>query len=186
MLKWGSFGFWCRQWTTTEKKSPTSGSGRGAPPPLDLSILRFGSRGGNDGNWIRINNFLPFFILLLGFWFKVRACIWFKSPHLGNQRSTLTCVVSGALMELTPLSHVLLWLCGVVLCLWLWQVVLSRHALALSFFLWFWNTLHLLLIRRSKVSLLLFEFLLNLGSIPVCRTKRGDVEELHFLLNVYV
>jgi hypothetical protein len=43
-----------------------------------------------------------------------------------------------------------------------------------------------LLIHRTKVSLLLFELLLNLGSIPVCRTKRGDVEELHFLLNVFV
>ena len=99
---------------------------------------------------------------------------------------TLTCVVSGALMELTPLSHVLLWLCGVVLFLWLSRVVFSRHALALSFVLWFGSTFPLLLMRRSKVSLLLFEFLLNLGSIPVCRTKRGDVKELHFLLNVFV
>ena len=56
----------------------------------------------------------------------------------------------------------------------------------LSFVLRFGGTFRLLLIRRSKVSLLLFEFLLNLGSIPVCRTKRGDVEELHFLLNVSV
>ena len=94
--------------------------------------------------------------------------------------------MSGALIELTPLSRVLLWLCGVVLRLWLLQVVLSRHALALSFVLLFGRTFPLLLIRRSKVSLLLFGFLLNLGSIPVCRTKRGDVEELHLLLNVSV
>jgi hypothetical protein len=89
-------------------------------------------------------------------------------------------------MELTPLSPVLLWLHDVVLCLRLWKVFLSRHALALSFVLQFGGTFHLLLIRRSKVSLFLFEFLLNLGSIPVCRTKREDVEELHFLLNVYL
>ena len=87
-------------------------------------------------------------------------------------------------MELIPLSRVLIWLHGVVICLCLWQVVLGHHALDLSFVLRFGGTFPLLLIRKSKVSLLLFEFLLNLGSIPVCRTKRGDVEELHFLLNV--
>ena len=43
-----------------------------------------------------------------------------------------------------------------------------------------WGNLSLLLIRISKVSLLL----LNLGSIPICYTKRGDVKELHFILNV--
>jgi hypothetical protein len=89
-------------------------------------------------------------------------------------------------MELTPLSRVLLRLHGVVVFLWLWQVVLSHHALDLSFVFQFGGTFRLLLIRRSKVSLLLFEFLLNLGSILVCRTKRGDVEELHFFLNVSV
>ena len=87
-------------------------------------------------------------------------------------------------MELTPLSCVLLRLHDDFLCLRLWQVFLGRHALALSFFLWFGGTFPLLLIRRSKVSLLLFKFLLNLGSIPVCCTKQGDVEELHFHLNV--
>ena len=89
-------------------------------------------------------------------------------------------------MELTPLSCVLLWLRGVVLCLCLRKVVLGCHALALSFFLRFGGTFPLILIHRSKVSLLLFEFLLNLGNIPICRTKRGDVEELNFLLNVSV
>ena len=47
--------------------------------------------------------------------------------------STLTCVVSGAIMELTPLSHVLLRLYDVVLFLWLWWVVLGHPTLALSF-----------------------------------------------------
>ena len=89
-------------------------------------------------------------------------------------------------MELTPFSSVLVWLHGVVLCLRLWQVVLSCHALALSFVLWFGGTFHLLLIRRSKVLLLLFEFMLNLSSILICRTKWGDVEELHLFLNVFV
>ena len=89
-------------------------------------------------------------------------------------------------MELTPFPRVLLWLHGVVLCLWLRQVVLGRHALVLSFVLRFRGTFPLLLIRRSKVLLLLFEFLLNLGSVPIFRTKRGDVKEIHFLLNVYV
>ena len=92
--------------------------------------------------------------------------------------------MSGALMELTPLSCVLLWLHRVFLCLHHRKVVLGHHALDLSFFLQFEGPFPLLLIRRSKVSLLLFEFLLNLSSILVCCTKRGDVEEIHFLLNV--
>ena len=141
--------------------------------------------GGNDGVGLRINYLHPFFIPLIGFWFKFEACIWFRSLHIGHRwllGPTLTCVVSGALMELTPLSGVLLWLHGVFLYLWIWKVVLGHHALALSFVLWFGGTFPLLLIRRSKVSLLLLEFLLNLGSIPICCTKRGDVKELHFLL----
>ena len=89
-------------------------------------------------------------------------------------------------MELTLLSHVLLWLCGVVLFLCLWQVVLGRHALAFSFALWFWGTFPLLLIQKSKVSLLQSELLLNLSNILVCCTKQGDVKELHFLLNLSV
>ena len=87
-------------------------------------------------------------------------------------------------MKLTIVSRFLLWFRDVVLCLKLWKVVLGRHALALSFVLQFGGTFPLLLICRSKVSLLLFEFLLNLGSILVCSTKRGDVKELHLLLNV--
>jgi hypothetical protein len=75
-------------------------------------------------------------------------------------------------MELTPLPRVLFWLRGVVLCLWLcWQVVLGYPALAWSFVLRFGSTFPILLICRPKVSLLLFELLLNLGSISVCHTK---------------
>ena len=95
---------------------------------------------------------------------------------------TLTCVVGGALMVLTPLPRVLFWLRGVVLYLWLWQVVLGHPTLAWSFFRRFVGTFPLPLIHRPKVSLLLFELLLNLGSIPVFYTKRGDIEELHFLI----
>jgi hypothetical protein len=69
-------------------------------------------------------------------------------------------------MELTPLSHVLLQLHGVVIFLRISQVVLIHHALSLSFVMWFGGTFRLILIPISKVSLLLFEFLLNLGSIP--------------------
>ena len=89
-------------------------------------------------------------------------------------------------MEITPLSRVLLWLCDFFLCLWLRQVFLSHHALDFSFVLLFRGTFPLLLIHKSKISILLFEFQLNLGNILVCHTKRGDVEELHFLLNVSV
>jgi hypothetical protein len=82
------------------------------------------------------------------------------------------------------LPYVLFWLRGVILFLRLWRVFLYCRALAWSFVQRLGGTFPLLLIRRPKVSLLLFELLLNLGSIPVCRTKRGDVKELHFLLNV--
>ena len=41
-------------------------------------------------------------------------------------------------------------------------------------------------IRGSKVLLLLLKFILNLGGIVISRAKRGNVEELHFLLNVFV
>jgi hypothetical protein len=89
-------------------------------------------------------------------------------------------------MELTPLPHVLFWLHGVIIFLWLWQVILHHPTLAWSFVLWFGGTFRLPLIHRPKVSLFLFELLLNLSSILVCHTKQGDVKELHFLLNVYV
>ena len=71
-------------------------------------------------------------------------------------------------MELTPLSRVILWIHGVVIFLWIWQVVLGCPALALSFVMWFGGTFPLLLIRISKVSLLLFELLLKLGNISIC------------------
>jgi hypothetical protein len=74
-------------------------------------------------------------------------------------------------MELIALSRVLLRIHGVVIFLWIYQVVLRHHVLDLSFALWFGGTFHFLLIRRSKVLLLLFEFLLNLGITPICRTK---------------
>ena len=76
--------------------------------------------------------------------------------------------------------------CSVSLFLRLWKFFLSRPSLAVSLVLRFGGTFPLLLIRRSKVSLFLFEFLLNFGSISIRHTKRGDVEELHFLLNVSV
>ena len=89
-------------------------------------------------------------------------------------------------MELTPLSCVLFWLRGIVLCLQLRLVVLGCPALALSFVLWFRGTFPLLWIRRSKVSLLLFKLLLNLHGILVCCAERGDVQELYFFLDVLV
>jgi hypothetical protein len=89
-------------------------------------------------------------------------------------------------MELTLLPRILFWLHGIVICLWIWQVILGHLELAWSFVWLLGGTFPLLLIRRPKVSLFLFELLLNLGSVSVRHTKRGDVEELHFLLNVSV
>ena len=88
---------------------------------------------------------------------------------------TLVFAVSKAVMKFTPLPRVLLWIFG---------VVLSCPALAFPLVLQFGGTFPWLQIRRSKVSLLLLKFLLDLGGISICRAKRGNVEELHFLLNV--
>ena len=85
--------------------------------------------------------------------------------------------MSGTVVELTPLSCVLLRFRGVVLFLWLRWVVLGHPTLALSFGLQ---------IRRSKVFLLLFELLLNFDSILVRCAERGDVQELHLFLDVSV
>lgn len=86
-------------------------------------------------------------------------------------------------METTLISPVLLWLHSFVLFLQLWRVILDCPTLALSFCLWFLGSFAFILIHRYKVSLILLELLLNLGNISVCYTKRGDVKELHFLLN---
>ena len=120
-----------------------------SPTLLLLWIFQFilmDLRGGKNGVGLRIDNLLPFFTPLVGFWFRFGACIWFRSLHLGHQwllGLTLTCVVSGYLMELTPLSCVLLRLRSVVLCLWLYKFVLGHHALALSFFSMVWGHLYL-------------------------------------------
>ena len=87
-------------------------------------------------------------------------------------------------MELTPFSCVLFRLRDAVLCLQLWRVVLGHPALALSFVLQFEGTFPLLQICRSKVSLLLFKFFLDLDSVSVRCVERGDVQELHLVLDV--
>jgi len=56
-------------------------------------------------------------------------------------------------------------------------VALSHPALALSFGL---------RISRSKVSLPLFELLLNFDNISIHHAERGDVQELHLFLDVPV
>ena len=82
--------------------------------------------------------------------------------------------MSGVVMKFTALPCVLLWIFG---------VFLSRTALALPLFLRFEGTFR---IRRSKISLLLLKFLLDIGGIAVCRAKKCNLKELHFLLNVFV
>ena len=89
-------------------------------------------------------------------------------------------------MELTPFSRVLFWLCDVVLFLQLWQVVLGCPALSLPFVLWFRGTFPLLQIHKSKVSLILFKFLLDLDNVSIGCAKRGDVQEIHLILDILV
>lgn len=86
----------------------------------------------------------------------------------------------------SPVSHVLLHLHGVVLFLQLQRVVLGRPNLDWSFVMWFGGAFSLLWIHRYKVSLLLFKLLPNLYSIPIHCVERGNVQELHVILDVLV
>jgi len=61
-------------------------------------------------------------------------------------------------MELTPLSCVIIWLCGFVIFLQLRLVFLGHLALA---------SLFVLRIQKSKVLLLFFKLLLDLDSVSV-------------------
>lgn len=135
--------------------------------PLDLG-------GGHSGIGLHIDNLLAFAIPLVGFCLKVRTCIWLRSLQLGHQwllGPTLICVVSGAFMELTSLCPPLAsWWCSSLAAS---TSCLGSLASVLFFVLWFGGTFPMLLIHRSKVLLILFKFLLNLGSIPVRCTKWG-------------
>ena len=68
--------------------------------------------------------------------------------------------------------------------LWIFGGVLRLPALALPPVLWFGGAFPYLWIHKSKALLLLLKFLLDRGSIAICRAKQGNVEELNFLLNV--
>ena len=61
-------------------------------------------------------------------------------------------------MKFTPLPCVLIWIFG---------VVLIRPTLDLPLVLWFGAAFPWLQIQRSKVSLLLLKFLLDLGGIAI-------------------
>ena len=80
-------------------------------------------------------------------------------------------------MKFTPLTGVLLCICG---------VVLSRPTLSFPLVLRFEGTFLWLQIRKSKVSLILLKFMLDLRGIEICCAKQCNVEELHFLLNVFM
>lgn len=89
-------------------------------------------------------------------------------------------------MELTPFSRFLLCHHGVVLCLWIRWVVLSDHALDFSFSLWFGAAFTLIQICRSKVSLLIFTFILDLNSVSIGCAEQEDVQECQLVLYVLV
>jgi len=89
-----------------------------------------------------------------------------------------------ALIELTPFSSVLLCLHGIVHFLWLLWVVLGCATLALSFFMWFLVAFPLLQIKKSKISLLRFKFMLDLNSVPIGGAQQGYVHEIHLILDV--
>lgn len=72
-------------------------------------------------------------------------------------------------MELTPLSSVLICVRGVVICLQLWWFILGHPALDLS-----------------KVSLILFQFLLDLNSTSKGGAKREVFQDIQLILDVFV
>lgn len=61
---------------------------------------------------------------------------------------------------------------------------LGHPVLDLSFYLLFGGAFPLLLILRSKVSLILFKLVLNLVSVSVCHSKQENVQEIHLILDV--
>ena len=89
-------------------------------------------------------------------------------------------------MELAPLSRFLLRIRSAALCLYLSQVFLSHHALAVSLVLRFGGTFPLLLIHISKVSLFLFEFLLNFGHLLAWCRGYGTDSSAHAYLDLFV
>lgn len=89
-------------------------------------------------------------------------------------------------MELTSFPCVLLCVHDVFLYFHLQWFVLGLPALDLSFVLRLGGAFHLLRIRKSKVSLLLFKFLLNFDIISIGNIKWGDVQDLHLTLDVLV
>ena len=84
LLKSSSFGSHCRQWTVARNPLPTSGSGKDAPPPLNLLVLPFGSSWWQRCVGLCIDNILPYIIPLLGFWFSVKVYISFGSLYHGH------------------------------------------------------------------------------------------------------
>ena len=113
--------------------------------------------------FFRVTPLFPFLVLTQNQNMHLIRCLHFSHHWLFG--STLVGVVSGVVMKFTPLPHVL-WICG---------VVLSRLALAFPLVLWFGGTFPWLQIRISKVSLLLFKFLLDLGNIAICRRSESVV-----------
>ena len=89
-------------------------------------------------------------------------------------------------MEFTPLSRFLLCFRCVVLCLYIWRVVLGCPTLYFSFALQFGGTFPMLRIHISNFSLLLFKILLNLDNVSIRRAEQGNVQELHLVLDVLV
>lgn len=174
--------FWLplRQWIAAANHSPTSVSGKDAPPPLDLRAHPSGPWWWQQWRWALHQWFAslchsPCRVLTQGqnmhlilkpstrppatAWSDTHLCYEWGSY---GTHTTFLCLSSTS------------WCCSFLV---LRRVVLDHPTLALSFGL---------RICRSKVSLLLFKLLLNFDSISVRRAERGDVQELHLFLDVSV
>jgi len=91
-------------------------------------------------------------------------------------------------MEFTPLPSVFCYLLITLIFLQLGPVVLRRSILALSFILWVGAKFFFLMlwwIWRSKLSLLLFKFLLDLNNISISCVQWWDVQYLHLFRCIY-
>ena len=107
-----------------------------------------------------VNDLLTLIGSLVGFQLKIRIGICFSVSHLGHKcllYMKFIHVVSGALMELTPLFDVLLCL-PVTLVLQLQGFSLGGLGRALSFSLWLGGAFVLLWVRSPKSRLFYLNF----------------------------
>jgi len=142
--------------------------------------------GGDCGIRFKINNFLPSFRI----WLKIIIDLWLGILHLNHEGllgATFIGIVPRNFMVLTPFSCVFLHLLIALLVLQLGLVFLRAVISIWSLVVWVgvaFTLLRLWEVRRSKLSLFPLKFFLNIDSVSISCAQWGNVQELHFCLNV--